>query len=567
MKALPFFKHINPFVVNFLYLVENFAMMNKFIFTVLAILISTVMQASEPLREAIRNYIENKPEHTRYRVDNENLFSSQVLPRFYINRGFRAAWSDNKNLNTNAINLIEYIETADRHGLQPDDYHLKLIQNYAQKMTGNANPATLDMMKMDLLLTDAFLLLAAHLYFGKVNPEKIGADWKIQRKEPELMLDAKLEDALKAGNMFHCLDMLAPSQDSYAVFKEQLAYYRSIAQDEWNIIQITASIKPGESSANVPLVRKRLKKLRYNVANETSNVYDSLLVLQVQRFQRHHGLNPDGVIGRMTAEALNVPPAKRAETIRVNLERMRWMPLEMPERFMLINIANYELDVFEKQDTVLAMRAIVGRHYRKTPVFNSMMTYLVLSPTWTIPPTIFRNDVLPELRKGPEYLTRKNMKILRFDGTEVDYHTIDWETATAANFPFMVRQSPGADNSLGRVKFMFPNTYNVYIHDTPGKELFAKEDRSFSSGCIRIEHPFELAKYLLADNPAWTDERIRNAMNADREQTVRLQKHIPVYMTYFTAWVSGTGGIHFRKDVYERDGAVLRALREKPSHT
>jgi murein L,D-transpeptidase YcbB/YkuD len=541
--------------------------MSKLIFILLAFLVTTATQASEPLREAIRNYIENKPEHTRYRVDDENLFSSQVLPRFYINRVFRAAWSDNKTLSTNAVNLIEYIQTSDKHGLQPGDYHLRLIESYAQKIQGNANPATLDMMKMDLLLTDAFLLLAAHLYFGKVNPEKIGADWKIQRKEPELMLDDKLEDALKAGNIFNYLDMLAPSQHSYPVFKEQLAYYRSIAQDEWNTIQITASIKPGESSANIPLVRKRLKQLRYKIADETSIVYDSLLVLQVQRFQRHHGLNPDGVIGRMTAEALNVHPAKRAETIRVNLERMRWMPLDVPERYILINIANYELDVFEKQDTVLTMRAIVGRHYRKTPVFNSMMTYLVLSPTWTIPPTIFRNDVLPELRKGPEYLSRKNMKILRFDGTEVDYHSIDWETVTAANFPFMVRQSPGADNALGRVKFMYPNTYNVYIHDTPGRELFAKEDRSFSSGCIRIEKPFELTKYLLSDNPAWTEERIRTAMNADREQTVRLQQHIPVYMTYFTAWVSGTGGIHFRKDVYDRDGAVLRALREKPGHT
>lgn len=542
-------------------------MMNKLIFTVLAIMVSTAMQAGEPLREAIRNYIENKPEHAPYRMDNENLFSSQVLPRFYINRGFRAAWSDNKNLNTHAIDLIEYIETADRHGLQSDDYHLKLIQIYAEKINGNLNPATLDMMKMDLLLTDAFLLLAAHLYFGKVDPEKIGADWKIQRKEPELMLDVKLENGLKTGNIYNCLDMLTPSLGSYSVLKEQLAYYRSIAQDEWNTIQITTSIKPGESNAIIPMVRMRLKKLKYNVADEVSNVYDSLLFLQVQRFQRHHGLNPDGVIGRITAGALNVPPAKRAETIRVNLERLRWMPLEIPERYILINIANYELDVFENQDTVLSMRAIVGRHYRKTPVFNSMMTYLVLSPTWTIPPTIFRNDVLPELRKGPEYLSRRNMKILRFDGTEVDYHSINWEAVTAANFPFMIRQSPGADNALGRVKFMFPNKYKVYIHDTPGKELFAKEDRSFSSGCIRIEHPFELAKYLLADNPAWTDERIRNSMNADREQTVRLQKHIPVYMTYFTAWVSGTGGIHFRKDVYVRDKAVLTALREQPLHT
>ena len=541
--------------------------MIKIIVTALAILLTTATQASEPLREAIRNYIENKPEHTRYRVDNENLFSSQVLPRFYTNRGFRAAWSESKILNNNAINLIEYLENADRHGLQPDDYHLKLIRNYAQGIHGNSNPPTLDMMKMDLLLTDAFLLLAAHLYFGKVNPEKIGADWKIQRKEPELMLDVKLENALAAGNMRNCLDMLAPSMGSYAVLKEQLAYFRSITEEEWKTIQINASIKPGESNANIPLIRTRLIQLRYNVSNEASNVYDSLLVIHVQRFQRHHGLNPDAVIGRMTAEALNIHPAKRAETIRVNLERLRWMPLEVPERYILINIANYELDVFENQDTVLSMRAIVGRHYRKTPVFNSMMTYLVLSPTWTIPPTIFRNDVLPELRKGPEYLSRKNMKILRFDGTEVDYYSIDWETATAASFPFMIRQSPGPDNALGRVKFMFPNTYNVYIHDTPGRELFAKENRSFSSGCIRIENPMELTKYLLADNPDWTEERIKSAMNAEREQTVRLRRHIPVYMTYFTAWVSGTGGIHFRKDVYNRDEAVLKALREKPVHT
>jgi len=323
---------INSFVVNFLDLFEKSAMMKKFIFSVLAILISTTLQASEPLRETIRNYIENKPEHARYRVDNENLFSSQVLPRFYINRGFRAAWSDNKTLSTNAVNLIEYIQTSDRHGLQPDDYHLNLIQNYAEKINGNLNPATLDMMKLDLLLTDAFLLLAAHLYFCKVNPEKIGAAWKIQRTEPELMLDAQLEDALISEDFFNCLDMLAPSLDSYSVFKEQLAYYRSIAQEEWNTIQIITAIKPGVSSATIPLVRMRLKKLWYKVDNEASSVYDSLLVMQVQRFQRHHGLNPDGVIGRMTVGAMNVPPAKRAETIRVNLERLRWMPLEIPER-------------------------------------------------------------------------------------------------------------------------------------------------------------------------------------------------------------------------------------------
>lgn len=541
--------------------------MSKLIITVLTILASIVMQAGEPLRETIRNFIEAKPENAKFRIDDEYLFSNIVLPNFYINRGFREAWTNNKALTLNAKDFIDYLENASRHGLQPEDYHLRLIRIYSKKISTLANPPVLDLMKMDLLLSDAFLLLAAHLYFGKANPEKIGAEWRIQRKEPELRLDLKLEDALKADNIRNCLNMLAPLGQSYAVFKEFLQHYRSLQQHEWETIQIATSIKPNEKSNAIPLVRKRLKQLRYNISNDTNDFYDQELVLKVQRFQRHHGLSPDGVIGPMTVEALNVPPAKRAETIRVNLERMRWMPLEMPERYILINIANYELDVFENHDTLLAMRAIVGRHYRKTPVFNSMMTYLVFSPTWTVPPTIFRNDVLPELRKGPEYLIRKNMKIIRFDGTEVDYHSINWETVTAANFPFLIRQNPGADNALGRVKFMFPNTYNVYIHDTPSKELFAKPDRSFSSGCIRIEQPFELARLLLADNPQWTEEKIRAAMLSGKEQTVKLRKHMPVFLTYFSAWVSGNGGIHFRKDVYQRDEAVIKALREKPDHT
>ncbi len=516
------------------------------------------------LQETIRNYIESGPVTTRYIIDNEMLYSSQVLPRFYLQRSFEPAWISNDKLNQHANAMIKAIRDATEHGLEPADYHLSLIEKYENVMKQQASADLQVQMKLEILLTDAFMLFGSHLYFGKVDPEKVKAEWKIQRKEPELRLDIRLQEALSKNDIQGAFHELTPRIKSYEKLKTRLAFFRGIETQEWNIIPFEGAIKTGTQSRQLPACRKRLKLLGYEVSELSSEWYDDDFERTVKRFQLNNGLNPDGVIGRMTTEAMNIHPTKRIETIRVNMERIRWLPLKFPNRFILVNIANAELDLIEGSDTLTSMRAIVGRHYRRTPIFSANMTYLVFSPTWTVPPGILRNDILPELKKGPEYLDRKNMRILRPDGTEVDYASINWETISTTNFPYMVRQNPGPDNALGRVKFMFSNQYNVYIHDTPTRGLFAQEDRALSSGCIRIEKPFELALTLLAANPQWTPERINAAMNSAREQTVTLPTALPVVMVYFTAWTDGADKIQFRKDVYNRDAPVMQALLQKP---
>jgi murein L,D-transpeptidase YcbB/YkuD len=208
------------------------------------------------------------------------------------------------------------------------------------------------------------------------------------------------------------------------------------------------------------------------------------------------------------------------------------------------------------------MRAIVGKEYRETPVFNEQLTYIVFSPSWTVPPTILENDVIPELIKGPEYMNKKNMKLLRSDGSELTYSDIDWSKITKTNFPYMVRQGPGPGNALGKVKFMFPNSYSVYIHDTPSRGSFARDNRAISSGCVRVERPFDLAVLLLSDSPEWSPANILDAMQKDKEQTVRLKLPVDVMLIYLTAWTDGKDRIQFRNDVYQRDQKLAEALSQ-----
>lgn len=249
------------------------------------------------------------------------------------------------------------------------------------------------------------------------------------------------------------------------------------------------------------------------------------------------------------------------DKLAVNLERLRWLPDTTLQEFILVNIANYSMDLLRNRDTLLHSNAIVGKSYRKTPVFNSTMSYLVFSPTWTIPPTILKNDVLPAIRKNIDYLAQKNMRVIDHSGKEIDPGSVDWQQISGNNFPYLIRQNPGPQNSLGLVKFMFPNTYNVYIHDTPSRELFYREDRALSSGCIRIQKPFELAQLLLNDQPLWTDERIRTAMKEKTEQTVRLNRKIPVIILYLTFWTDSNQREHIRRDIYDRDTELLKLLQ------
>jgi murein L,D-transpeptidase YcbB/YkuD len=420
------------------------------------------------------------------------------------------------------------------------------------------------MIKMDILLSDAFLLLGSHLYYGKVDPDKEGASWKMQRKGQELQLDLKLEEALAGNDVSKELNMLAPRYRAYWMMKEELAFFLKLNEELWPAILSDIAIKPGESNRLLPKIRARLIKLRYQLSDSVSIIFDEELEKQLKMFQKDWGLNTDGVIGKSTLEDLNDLPFKLINQLKVNMERYRWLPLQMTDKYIIINIANFKLDMIAGTDTLISMRVIVGKGPRTTPVFNELLSYIVFSPNWTVPQTILQEDVIPELLKGSEYLEKRNMILLKPDGSELAYKDIDWSTISKNNFPYMVRQNPGSGNALGRVKFMFPNTYNVYIHDTPSKGFFARDERNLSSGCVRVEKPFDLAVLLLSDLPEWSPANILIAMQQDKEQTVRLKIPVDVVLIYLTAWTDGKDRVQFRRDVYQRDEIIMGALNQKP---
>ncbi|MGB7295570.1 MAG: L,D-transpeptidase family protein, partial [Candidatus Aminicenantales bacterium] len=264
----------------------------------------------------------------------------------------------------------------------------------------------------------------------------------------------------------------------------------------------------------------------------------------------------------------NVSAAERLTQIRANLERWRWITQELGERYILVNVADFRVGVVEAGREVMSMPAVVGRAYRRTPAFSGTMSHLEINPTWTVPPKLAREDILPKVRKDPAYLGQKGFRVFEnwSEGArEIDVSAFDWSLVKAENLPYKFRQDPGPQNSLGRIKFMFPNKFDVYLHDTPERELFNRAVRDFSSGCIRIERPVDLAEYVLRDDPDWTKEKILTAIKGGETRVVNLRNPLGVHLLYWTAWLGEDGRVQFRQDIYLRDAALYRALEERAS--
>jgi len=299
--------------------------------------------------------------------------------------------------------------------------------------------------------------------------------------------------------------------------------------------------------------------------------FDAALQDAVRRFQRAHGLIPDGEVGHDTFAALNVPADARARQIVVNLERWRWLPRDLGRHYIAVDVAGFRLTVVENGEEVMGMRVVVGRNTRSTPAFDGTMTHLIVNPYWHVPRSIAVKDKLALIRKDPHYLEREGMVLFHREGGEmrrIDPAAVDWSLVTEKNFDYLIRQEPGPKNALGRIKFMFPNSWDVYLHDTPSQELFTKRARAFSSGCIRIAKPMDLAEHLLREDPRWPRDKIAAAIDAGKPRAIFLRKPLPVYLVYWTALAKEDGTVEFRHDLYARDAAVDGALRAPlaPSH-
>ena len=509
----------------------------------------------------------------RMQVRGETIHASTVLPRFYEMRTYQPAWTDGGRPLDQAVELVAAVKSVETDGMKPAHYHMALLESLLKEAISRSEakdpPDPTLSADLDILCTDAFLLCASHLLAGRVDPASFDAQWHANRRGVDLA--AALKNALDSNRVGKVLEELVPPYKGYRGIKKALSDYRSIAiKGGWVAVPAGPSIKKGQSGERIALLRSRLAAegfINQNV-DIVENTFDEPLESAVITFQQRHGLDPDGVVGPATLAELNVPARDRARQIEINLERWRWLPQDLGQRHIIINIAAFELDVVENENTALNMRIVVGKEYRRTPVFSDTMRYLVLSPYWNVPPSIAKKDKLPLIQKDPNYLEQQHMHVFPgwgANGREVDPKTINWSSITANGLSYRFRQDPGPWNALGGIKFMFPNKYNVYLHDTPSKELFNKTKRTFSSGCIRIQKPLELAEYLLRGDQTWTREKIMAAIEKRVEQTVRLPAPISVHLLYWTVAANEDGSLSFYKDIYGRDTLLDEALRNASS--
>lgn len=490
------------------------------------------------------------------RVAGQAVADPLLLARFYEQQQFSAAWDSPAKLDA----LLAAIDESRRHGLLPADYHQEAL--IALRGAHALAPTPALAVKLDILATDALARLALHLRFGKVDPVQLESSWNFSRALDGIDPIEALRTLIGAERLGEALDELAPDHAFYRGLLDALAAHRElVARGGWPTVPGGETLRPGMVSPRVPALRARLfvsGDHPTGLPDTEDEFFDGALEAAVKHFQRRHGLDPDGVVGRNTLAALNVSAAARVDQLRVNMERARWLFGDLEERFLLVNIARYRVVLVEQGQVTWSTRAVVGRPFRQTPVFKARMTYLEFNPTWTVPPTILREDLLPELRRDPEALWRKNMTVLDFQGRPVDPSGIDWATLPARGFPYIIRQQPGPDNALGRVKFMYPNPHHVYMHDTPARALFGRAERAFSSGCIRLEKPFELVSLLLAGTE-WDDAAIGKVLASGQPRVVNLPRPITVLTLYGTAVPEG-GQVHFATDVYDRDARLLAAL-------
>jgi len=515
-----------------------------------AALLALFSSAAALSDEALRARVEALADEPR--IDGVAVADPWFLIRFYERRQFSPAWESDAKRDA----LLRALERSVEHGLDPDDYHVALLRAHMAETPDEDREAAA--VHFELLASDALARYAFHLRFGKVNPEALEPSWNFSRTLEGTNPIAVFQRLIDAADIAAEAETLAPQEPRYAELKAALARYREIERaGGWPRLDASTTLKPGMRDPRVAQLRERLAIEGYAAdAGGDPELFDESLEAAVRSFQRLHGLDADGVVGPRTIAAMNVPVEARIDQLKVNLERARWIFRDLEERYIVANIARFQVSLIENGKPVWTTRAVVGRPYRQTPTFRAQMTYLVLNPTWTVPPGILRNDILPEIRRDPSALARRNMVVLDTSGRVVDPATVDWN---APNFPYMLRQEPGPDNALGRVKFMFPNPHHVYMHDTPSRELFNRADRTFSSGCIRLENPLELAEILLAETGRWSRAAIDAVLATGQPRTITLPRPLTVLLIYATA-VPENGELYLLPDVYGRDARVLEAL-------
>ena len=482
------------------------------------------------------------------------------LQRLYSARQYQSIWLTAEAKLSSIEAALDFIANADAEGLDSQDYQLQQLRHLRQQLPQSASIAA----ELELRTTHAVLTLARDLSRGRLAATAADSDWHIS--QPTFDTVTFLLEAAKSHTLQHSLQNLSSQNPSYQQLKQTLARYRQhiIEHPTWIHIPATPSIRPSTTDDIIPLIRQRIAQAyaidgiaEFRLTSNLSQHYDEELVTAIKTFQTQHGLNPDGIIGKNTIRALNIPLAWKIRQLRIAMERLRWLPKNLGKRYLMVNTSGFRLMAVEQNEHALSMRIIVGRDYRSTPSFKGVLSHMILNPHWNVPSSIATKDLLPRQQKDPSFFTSGNYKIFsNHSRTEIiDPSTINWQ-AIKKGFPYVLRQEPGAHNALGRIKFMFPNPFDIYLHDTPSKSLFQKDIRTFSSGCIRLEKPRELAAFALGEQTL--PEDFVEHFDSGTTKTIHLRKPLPIYLVYITAWVDEHEKVHFSPDIYGRD---LRALQ------
>ncbi len=490
-------------------------------------------------------------------VDGVPILTRDVLLEVYERGGFAPIWTD-VNRVREGVGLLR--DSAD-HGLLPSDYNLdraeRILAGWTEERSAERRA------RDDVVLSESLVRYGYHRRYGKVSGRLLDPNVNFERATFSSQATVlNIERAIRSESLTAFIDTIAPAGPIYRQLQRALARYRDIADaGGWPTVTAGPTLRPGDTGPRIVEVRDRLVASGNLAADPSSRseTFDAELEAAAGDFQDQHGLDADGVIGPRTLAAMNIPIEVRVDQLRLSLERMRWVGASMTDDMIAVNIAGFRVFYFARGQLIWSSRAMVGREYRQTPVFRGDIAYLEFNPTWTIPPGILRNDTLPAIKRDPNYLAANNIRVIDRDGAYVDPATVDWNQYTRG-VPYTLRQDPGPNNALGTVKFIFPNEHFVFLHDTPNRALFSQADRAFSSGCIRVESPLELAELVLGEPDRYSVTALQSIVDSRQTRRLRPERNVRVLLLYLTASIAPDGGVRFYNDIYGRDQRMLDAL-------
>ena len=489
---------------------------------------------------------------------NRRVDVSRLVMDFYTHRAYRAAWANDGDV----IQLITSLNATESDGLNPADFRVdELVQAHATMQT---TPVTAEQRAaFDLATTHTFLTALLQLRRGKVDPSRLDNHWNFDANgvDPRDDINAFFA-ALDNHDVAKAFAQAPPQESVYVGLRQALAQLRSIRdQGGWPKVAVDHSLKPGMDEPAVAQLRARMVAAGFlDPRLIRGTQYDGAVTAAVKKYQNEQYLGADGMAGAATLAALNVSVDARIDQVRVNMERARWLLYKLQGTFVIVDIAGYKVAMYRDGQPIWRSRVQVGKTARNTPIFQAQITYITFNPTWTVPPTILKEDVLPKIQNNPGYLAANRIRVIDREGNELDPSTVDWTSPRGIS----LRQDAGPDSSLGQVVIRFPNDYAIYLHDTPHRELFAKTVRATSSGCIRVENPLQLVELLFNDPVKWNSAGIQKQLANGKTENIRLPVKVPVLLAYWTVDLGSDGRVAFKPDVYGYDAPVLRALN-RPS--